>query len=112
MSKRSLETSFNPVLKRVRHTTSAIPGTDIPEVRRSLRKMREFAENAHPTQPLALTDMLTSEDTIEKFALRFVLGHHLKRSNRVKKSLATNIDTKSISEDSDENEDDSVDSDV
>jgi hypothetical protein len=77
----------NPApLKRGRQTTSAIPGTDISEVRRSLKKLRKFADEALPTQPLCITDMLTNNDSVEQFALRFVLGHHLKRANRVKRS--------------------------
>jgi hypothetical protein len=72
------------VPKRPRHTTSAIPGTNIPEVRRSLKRLRRYREEALPTQPLWLTDMLTPHDTLERFALQFVLGHHMKRSHRMK----------------------------
>jgi len=72
--------------KKARQTTSAIPGTEIYEVRRSLKKMRKFADEALPTQPFCITDMLTANDSVERFALRFVLGHHMKRSNRVKRT--------------------------
>lgn len=61
------------------HVTSAIPDMTVPNIRRGLAQGREAWRTSSPAAPLFICMPLIEGMTMEEFAMRFVLGQHLKR---------------------------------
>ena len=59
--------------------TSAIEGMTMTEVRRDLNLLRKKWTNRNKNEPFLMSLPLENNLTIEEFAFKFVMGHHLKR---------------------------------
>ena len=59
--------------------TSAIEGMTMTEVRRDLNLLRKKWSNRNKNEPFLMSLPLENNLTIEEFAYKFVMGHHLKR---------------------------------
>jgi hypothetical protein len=63
--------------------TSAIPGMSVGEMRQHLHQLRTQWKQRTGANPFLITTKLESTSsrnlTMEEFAVKFVLGHHLKR---------------------------------
>lgn len=59
--------------------TSAIQGMTMTEVRRDLNLLRKKWSNRSKNEPFLMSFPLDNNLTIEEFAYKFVMGHHLKR---------------------------------
>ena len=75
--------------KRV--TTSAVSDITVAEVRKSLALIRKRWDSVHTdpkSPPMYPSDDIGVRDmSIEDFALRFVVGHHSRRSAKSKKEI-------------------------
>jgi len=67
--------------------TSAIPRTTVAEVRTVLKRMRErWSSHLEDEEPFQPGQPIFKGQTMEQFALSFVLGHHQRRSQKSKPS--------------------------
>ena len=73
-----------------RLVTSAIEGLRLTEVRKLLNEVRKRSRDKSAVSPLVLGSVIDAETygdlTCEQFALKFVMGQHLKRYNHYTKS--------------------------
>ena len=76
-----------------RNVTSAIAGLRVTEVRQMLNEVRKRAKDKTAVAPLVLSSVMETTThkhgdetmTCEQFALKFVMGQHLKRYNHYSK---------------------------
>jgi hypothetical protein len=61
------------------HVTSAIPEMSVADIRKGLQRLRLAWEKRGPDTPLFLSDPLIRGMSMEEFAMRLILGQHLKR---------------------------------
>jgi len=81
--------------KSGRNVTSAIAGLRVTEVRQMLNEVRKRAKDKTAAAPLVLSSVMDTTTTTahngdetmtcEQFALKFVMGQHLKRYNHYSK---------------------------
>jgi hypothetical protein len=73
-----------------RLVTSAIEGLRLTEVRKLLNEVRKRSREKSATTPFVLGSVIDGQTygdlTCEQFALKFVMGQHLKRYNHYTKS--------------------------
>lgn len=73
-----------------RLVTSAIEGFRLTEVRKLLNEVRKRSRDKSAASPFVLGSVIDAETygdlTCEQFALKFVMGQHLKRYNHYTKS--------------------------
>ena len=65
-----------------RLVTSAIPGLSVAQVRKMLELIRKRWQSSSETESFFISEQLPNNMTIQEFAFKFVLGHHLKRFNK------------------------------
>jgi hypothetical protein len=61
------------------HVTSAIPEMSVADIRKGLQRLRLAWDKRGPETPLFLSDPLIRGMSMEEFAMRLILGQHLKR---------------------------------
>lgn len=70
------------VKKKKRNITSAIPDESVQTIRKLLDKMRKCWSTRHENENFSTTMKLNEKYSMDEFAYRFTLGHHLKRHKK------------------------------
>ena len=69
-----------------RTMNSAIPNISVASVRKALAVMRELWDKNEPNNPIYLCSKVHEDMSLEEFSFKFILGHHVKRTSKDKKT--------------------------